>query len=68
MVLQAAFYTCAIILLTFSALAAGKRPGLDLMLDWAVLRGDITEGWMYGLVWMLNSLIWYVSSNGRRMT
>jgi len=59
-VLQLAFYACAAVLILFTALVAGKEVSLDLLLSWRSLRGDVTVGWMLGLVWMLNSLIWYV--------
>lgn len=55
--LQVAYYATALILIVFTALAAGKAMNLDLIMNWRNLRGDITEGWMFGLVWMLNSLI-----------
>jgi len=61
-VLQVAFYACAAILILFTALVAGKEVSLDLLLSWRSLRGDVTVGWMLGLVWMLNSLIWYVQA------
>ncbi|KAF1984155.1 hypothetical protein K402DRAFT_396086 [Aulographum hederae CBS 113979] len=56
-VLQIAYYACAAILILFTALVAGKDVRLDLLLSWRSLRGDVTVGWMLGLVWMLNSLI-----------
>ena len=59
-ILQAAFYVCAAILIVFTALVAGRGVSLDLVLNWRSLRGDITVGWMLGLCWLLNSLIWYV--------
>lgn len=55
--LQFAYYTCAMVLIVFTALAAGRHMGLELLLGWEHLRGDVTEGWMFGLCWMLNSLI-----------
>ena len=58
--LQLAYYLSAAILILFTALVAGKDVSLDLLLSWRSLRGDVTVGWMLGLVWMLNSLIWYV--------
>ena len=59
-ILQLAYYATALILIVFTALAAGKHINPDLLLGWEVLRGDVTEGWMFGLVWMLDSLITYV--------
>lgn len=55
--LQTAYYVCAIVLILFTALVAGHRFNLDLVFDWHSLRGDTTVGWMLGLVWMLNSLV-----------
>lgn len=55
--LQAAYYTSALILIVFTSLTAGYHMNLDLLLNWSKLRGDVTEGWMFGLCWMLNSPI-----------
>ncbi|KAF2144694.1 uncharacterized protein K452DRAFT_245748 [Aplosporella prunicola CBS 121167] len=55
--LQLAYYLSAAILILFTALVAGKDVNLDLLLSWRSLRGDVTVGWMLGLIWMLNSLI-----------
>jgi hypothetical protein len=63
-VLQAAYYVCAAILIIFTALVAGRPIKLDLVFSWRSLRGDITAGWTLGLAWMLNSLIWYASRPG----
>ena len=60
-VLQIAYYVCAAFLIIFTALVAGKDLKLDLLLSWRTLRGDITVGWMLGLVWLLNSLFWSVA-------
>lgn len=59
--LQAIWYVAATVLILFTALVAGKRFSLDLVLNWKSLRGDTTVGWMLGLVWMLNSFLGYVS-------
>lgn len=59
-ILQAGYYLSATILLVFTAFTAGTRPSLDLLFSWRLLRADITDGWMFALVWMLNSLITYV--------
>lgn len=58
-ILQLAYYACAAVLIVFTALVAGKEVSLDLLLSWKSLRGDNTVGWTLGLIWMLNSLIWY---------
>ena len=65
--LQIAYYACASVLILFTALVAGKEISLDLLLSWRSLRGDVTGGWMLGLVWMLNSLIWYVYAYGQSL-
>ena len=59
LILQLAFYACAAVLIVFTALVAGRGVTLDLVFGWRSLRGDITVGWMLGLCWLLNSLIWY---------
>lgn len=61
--LQLAYYATAAVLIVFTALVAGTDVSLDLLLSWRPLRGDITVGWMLGLVWMLNSLIWYADAS-----
>ncbi|KAK8218185.1 integral membrane protein S linking to the trans Golgi network-domain-containing protein [Phyllosticta capitalensis] len=57
LLLQLAYYVSAAILIIFTALVAGKDVSIDLLLSWRSVRGDVTVGWMLGLVWMLNSLI-----------
>ncbi|KAF2087224.1 hypothetical protein K490DRAFT_42589 [Saccharata proteae CBS 121410] len=57
LVLQIAYYTSAAVLILFTTLVAGKDVSFDLLFSWRPLRGDITVGWTYGLVWMLNSLV-----------
>lgn len=61
-ILQFAYYFSALILIVFSALAAGEHPSADLIFGWRGLRGDVTDGWMLGLCWILNSPIAYVYS------
>lgn len=62
--LQISYYAVALILLIFTVLTAGKHMSIDLFLGWESLRGDVTEGWMLGLVWMLSSLIRYYPFRG----
>jgi protein SYS1 len=58
LLLQAAWYASATILILFSALVAGHRPiSLNLILDWHTVRADTTIGWMIGMCWCLNGLI-----------
>jgi hypothetical protein len=59
--LQAIWYLAATALILFTALVAGKKFSFDLVLNWRSLRGDTTVGWMLGLVWLLNSVIGFVS-------
>ncbi|KKK21213.1 hypothetical protein ARAM_003989 [Aspergillus rambellii] len=59
-VLQAAYYVSAAALILFTTLVYGTAFSLDLVLSWDAIRGDTTLGWMLGLVWMLNSLLWWV--------
>ena len=59
-VLQLAYYASAMVLIVFTALTAGRHMSVDLFLGWHNIRGDITEGWMFGLCWILNSPIGYV--------
>lgn len=61
-VLQLLYYLSAGILILFTALVAGAPIRLELLFSWKSLRGDVTIGWMLGVVWMLNSLIAYASS------
>ena len=55
--LQIAYYASAAILLVFTALVAGRPVSVGLLFSWRKLRGDTTVGWMFGFVWMLNSLV-----------
>ncbi|KAH0542400.1 hypothetical protein GP486_008643, partial [Trichoglossum hirsutum] len=56
LILQAAYYGCAVAMILFTAVVSGKAFSLDLVLDWRSVRGDTTVGWMLGLVWLLNSV------------
>ncbi|KAE9369067.1 hypothetical protein N431DRAFT_412811 [Stipitochalara longipes BDJ] len=59
--LQTIWYAAGTLLILFTALVAGKKFSVDLVLSWRSLRGDTTVGWMLGLVWLLNSVIGVVS-------
>lgn len=59
-ILQLIYYAIATALIVFTALVAGREVKIDLLLDWKTIRGDVTTGWMLGLCWMMDSLIWYV--------
>lgn len=58
--LQLAYYVTAAVLILFTTVVYGTAFSLDLVLSWDALRGDTTIGWILGLVWMLNSLLWFV--------
>ncbi|KAI4122393.1 MAG: hypothetical protein LQ338_005840 [Usnochroma carphineum] len=53
--LQLLHYLVATLLILFTALAAGKRFTLGLILDWRTLRGDTAVGWTLGLCWVLDA-------------
>ncbi|MCJ1404714.1 hypothetical protein MMC11_007940 [Xylographa trunciseda] len=55
--LQAAWYVVATVMILFTSLVAGKVFSLDLVLSWRSLRGDTTVGWTLGLCWLLDSLV-----------
>lgn len=57
--LQVGYYAAATALILFTTLVYGTAFSFDLVLNWDALRGDTTIGWILGLVWMLNSLLWY---------
>jgi hypothetical protein len=59
--LQVVWYAVGTLLILFTALVAGKKFSFDLVLSWRSLRGDTTVGWMLGLVWLLNSVVGFVS-------
>ncbi|KAI1397953.1 integral membrane protein S linking to the trans Golgi network-domain-containing protein [Hypoxylon fuscum] len=50
--LQSIYYAAALVLMLFTCLVAGTRFGLDLVFGWADLRGDTTQGWLMGFVWL----------------
>lgn len=58
-ILQILYYAVAAALILFTALVAGREVTVDLLLSWKTVRGDVTTGWMLGLCWMMDSLIWY---------
>ena len=59
--LQLGYYAAATALILFTTLVYGTAFSFDLLLNWDAVRGDTTIGWILGLVWMLNSLLWYYS-------
>lgn len=52
--LQAVFYTAALTLTLFTALAAGTSFGLEMVFGWEGVRGDTTQGWLLGFVLVLS--------------
>ncbi|KAK0649363.1 integral membrane protein S linking to the trans Golgi network-domain-containing protein [Cercophora newfieldiana] len=52
--LQALYYLTALILLLFTSLVAGTHFSLDLIFGWSSVRGDTTQGWIIGLIWILD--------------
>ncbi|KAI0016559.1 integral membrane protein S linking to the trans Golgi network-domain-containing protein [Xylariomycetidae sp. FL0641] len=50
--LQGIYYVAAMILMSFTTLVAGSKFTLDLVFGWASLRGDTTQGWLIGFVWL----------------
>lgn len=62
LLLQAAYYVCATVLILFTTVVYGTPFSLDLVFGWDYLRGDTTVGWMMGLVWMLNCFIRLVAT------
>lgn len=57
LLLQAAYYVSATVLILFTTVVYGAPFSLDLVFGWDSLRGDTTLGWMLGLVWLLNCFI-----------
>ncbi|CAJ2509116.1 Uu.00g141420.m01.CDS01 [Anthostomella pinea] len=50
--LQGIYYATALILMLFMTLVMGSSFKLDLVFGWASLRGDTTQGWLIGFVWL----------------
>ncbi|KAI2617899.1 integral membrane protein S linking to the trans Golgi network-domain-containing protein [Hypoxylon sp. NC1633] len=50
--LQSIYYAAALVLMLFTSLVTGTPFGLDLVFGWAELRGDNTQGWLMGFVWL----------------
>ena len=57
-ILQVAYYVSATVLILFTTIVYGTNFSMDSLLNWDLVRGDTTIGWLLGLVWMLNSLLW----------
>ncbi|KAK4161838.1 integral membrane protein S linking to the trans Golgi network-domain-containing protein [Cladorrhinum sp. PSN259] len=52
--LQALYYIFAFVLLLFTTLVAGTPFTLDLVFGWSQVRGDTTQGWLLGFIWILD--------------
>ncbi|RYP73995.1 hypothetical protein DL771_003306 [Monosporascus sp. 5C6A] len=50
--LQGIYYAAALVLMLFTTLVAGSQFTLDLVFGWSSLRGDTTQGWLVGFVWL----------------
>ncbi|KAK9421229.1 putative Protein SYS1 [Seiridium unicorne] len=50
--LQGIYYAAALILMLFMSLVSGTGFSLDLVFGWSALRGDTTQGWLAGFVWL----------------
>lgn len=60
--LQGIYYAAALVLMLFTTLVAGSRFNLDLVFGWGSLRGDTTQGWLMGFVWLCCAGVTYVMS------
>ncbi|KAK0725453.1 integral membrane protein S linking to the trans Golgi network-domain-containing protein [Lasiosphaeris hirsuta] len=52
--LQALYYAVALPLMLFTALVAGTPFSIDLVFGWSTVRGDTTQGWLFGFIWILD--------------
>lgn len=52
--LQGLYYAAALVLMLFTALVAGNKFSLDLVFGWETVRGDTTQGWLAGFIWVLD--------------
>ena len=52
--LQGLYYAGALVLMLFTALVAGTKFSLDFVFGWETVRGDTTQGWLMGFIWVLN--------------
>lgn len=60
LILQAAYYAIAFVLLLFTVLVFGEIFSTGLIFDWHNIRRDTTLGWLIAIVWLLVSFITYV--------
>lgn len=52
--LQGLYYAVALVLMLFTVLVTGMGFALDLVFGWEAVRGDTTQGWLMGFVWMID--------------
>jgi hypothetical protein len=52
--LQGLYYATALLLMLFTVLVAGQKFTMDLVFGWDAVRGDTTQGWLIGFIWVLN--------------
>ncbi|KAK3290616.1 integral membrane protein S linking to the trans Golgi network-domain-containing protein [Chaetomium fimeti] len=52
--LQGLYYAVALVLMLFTVLVAGSAFSMDLVFGWDAVRGDTTQGWLMGFVWILD--------------
>ncbi|KAK0625218.1 integral membrane protein S linking to the trans Golgi network-domain-containing protein [Bombardia bombarda] len=52
--LQGLYYAAALVLMCFTALVAGTGFSADLVFGWSAVRGDTTQGWLMGFIWVLD--------------
>ncbi|KAM7185149.1 putative integral membrane protein [Naviculisporaceae sp. PSN 640] len=52
--LQGLYYIAALILFCFTALVMGTHFSPDLVFGWSAVRGDTTEGWLMGFIWVID--------------
>ncbi|KAL2127309.1 hypothetical protein VTI74DRAFT_10939 [Chaetomium olivicolor] len=52
--LQGLYYAAALVLMLFTALVAGTKFSMDLVFGWDAVRGDTTQGWLAGFIWVLD--------------
>lgn len=52
--LQVLYYAAALVLMLFSSLVSGRGFKLELVLGWAAVRGDTTQGWLNSFMWVLD--------------
>ncbi|KAK4111526.1 hypothetical protein N656DRAFT_798917 [Canariomyces notabilis] len=53
-ILQGLYYAGALVLMLFTVLVAGTSFSIDLVFGWAAVRGDTTQGWLMGFIWVLD--------------